>query len=317
MNEKEEILNSHENLNQVIIDNALDAIISIDSDASIMTWNKQAELYFNLTWEDVAGESLFENIITPGSEDVYEFISKFVEEKRTSWQRVDTVILNNTGHDFHVELAISACKVSGLSVYTLFIRDISERKKVEEELRHDALHDGLTGLPNRELFQHILSDRIEYIKGDKEHLFAVLFLDLNNFKDTNDKFGHICGDKLLFYLAQRLQEAVRPGDTVARFGGDEFAIILDGIQDMCDATCVANRIHKKLEAPFNIYGKKILSSVSVGIVQGTEKHKTPEMILHEADMAMYYDKIHSNTYKNKVFNHLSDIAGLKQGVNVI
>jgi len=124
--------------------------------------------------------------------------------------------------------------------------DITARKLVEEQLAYSALHDVLTGLPNRALFMDRLGHRLAQTKRHPDHLFAVLFIDLDRFKVVNDSLGHAVGDQLLIATAQRLQQCVRPQDTVSRLGGDEFAILLNDVDDASDAIRVAERIEARL-----------------------------------------------------------------------
>jgi diguanylate cyclase (GGDEF)-like protein/PAS domain S-box-containing protein len=160
--------------------------------------------------------------------------------------------------------------------------------------------DALTGLPNRLLFLDRLVRLIEHAKRRKDYLFAVLFLDLDGFKMINDSLGHGIGDQLLVGVANRLEKCLRGSDTVtrvettlftiARLGGDEFTILLDQIKDPSDATLVAERIMKALAAPFNLDGKKIFTSVSIGIALSSIGYDKPEDLLRDADTAMYRAK---------------------------
>jgi len=131
-------------------------------------------------------------------------------------------------------------------------RDISQRKQAEAQLVHNAFHDALTGLPNRVLFMDRLRRAVEYSKRHQDYLFAVLFLDLDRFKVINDSLGHTLGDQLLIAIARQLEGCLRPTDTVARFGGDEFTLILEDIKDISDAVRVAERIQRSLSSPFNL-----------------------------------------------------------------
>jgi diguanylate cyclase (GGDEF)-like protein/PAS domain S-box-containing protein len=168
--------------------------------------------------------------------------------------------------------------------------DISLRKTAEEKLLHEAIHDVLTGLPNRALFMDLLGRSLARSRRRKGYLFAVLFLDLDRFKVINDGLGHMVGDQLLVGLARRLEKCLRPEDTVARLGGDEFTVLLDDINDTSDATRVAERIHKELEAPFSIAGHDVYTSVSIGIALSTTDYEIPDHILRDADTAMYRAK---------------------------
>ncbi|MBI2402199.1 MAG: EAL domain-containing protein, partial [Gemmatimonadetes bacterium] len=168
--------------------------------------------------------------------------------------------------------------------------DISLRKAGEEKLLHEAIHDVLTGLPNRALFMDLLGRSVARSKRRKWYLFAVLFLDLDRFKVVNDSLGHLVGDQLLVGIARRLEKCLRPEDTVARLGGDEFTVLLEDINDVSDATRVAERVHKELESPFQIGGHEVYTTVSIGIALSTSGYDASDHILRDADTAMYRAK---------------------------
>ncbi len=153
-----------------------------------------------------------------------------------------------------------------LLYYEGTVEDITLRKITEEKLVHDALHDTLTGLPNRALFMDRLKHSIDLSKRCSEVLFAVLFIDLDRFKVVNDSLGHLVGDRLLIAIAQRLETCLRTGDTVARLGGDEFAILLENIKNTEDATHIAERVQAALAEPFYLNEYQVFTSASIGIV---------------------------------------------------
>lgn len=165
-----------------------------------------------------------------------------------------------------------------------------ELQESREHFRNAALHDGLTGLPNRDLLLDRLKLVIEHAKRNPDHLFAVLFLDLDRFKMINDSLGHLAGDELLVATADRLKSNLRSMDTVARLGGDEFAILLDGIECDSDVLHVAERLQKDLIQPYYIHGQEVFTTASVGITLSSTGYETAESILRDADTAMYRAK---------------------------
>src|SRR5882724_34656 len=163
-------------------------------------------------------------------------------------------------------------------------------EETKEHFRHAAFHDSLTGLPNRAMFVELLKAEIESAKLRPGHLFAVLFLDLDRFKNINDSLGHTHGDLLLVAFAQRLEGLLRPTDTLARFGGDEFAVLLSGIGDGEAAVCIAERVQKELELPFELDKSSSFTTASIGIAFSSTGYDRPEDILRDADTAMYRAK---------------------------
>lgn len=168
--------------------------------------------------------------------------------------------------------------------------DITDRKRMEDQLAYDAFHDALTGLPNRLLFMDRLRHVLVRNQRSCDQQFAVLFLDLDRFKVINDSLGHLVGDQLLVAISQRLQACLRPGDTVARLGGDEFTILLDPIKHAGDATQVAERIHQAIQLPFSLDGHEIYTSVSIGIALNDACYAQPDEVLRNADTALYRAK---------------------------
>ncbi len=167
---------------------------------------------------------------------------------------------------------------------------INKRRMTEKELEQQAFYDQLTKMPNRSLFAKILKQVIERSNNSKGYLFAVLFIDLDRFKVINDSLGHIIGDELLMAASERMESCLRPDDTTARFGGDEFAILLDNIKKVGEATRVADRIQKKLKKPFELKGYEVFISASIGIAYSATGYSREEDILRDADSAMYRAK---------------------------
>jgi diguanylate cyclase (GGDEF)-like protein/PAS domain S-box-containing protein len=198
---------------------------------------------------------------------------------------------------------LSVCVVSSKAHRMVgSMTDITERKKAEEQLVFDALHDSLTGLPNRALFMDRLGHAVEREKRSSRYMFAVLFLDMDRFKVLNDSMGHTTGDELLVAVSKRLEESLRPGDTVARFGGDEFAILLEDLGNKGEAIFIAERVQEKLFMPFSLNGQEVFTSASIGIAFSTTGYEQPEHLLRNADIAMYHAKSNSGNERFKIFD---------------
>ncbi len=181
------------------------------------------------------------------------------------------------------------------------LTDISDRKWAEERLMHDALHDVLTGLPNRALFMTLLERALGRLKRRGDHPFAVLFLDVDRFKVVNDSLGHMVGDQFLIEVARRLLRCVRPGDTVARLGGDEFTVLLEDIGDRADATHIAERIQADFATPIQVGANEVYTSASIGIAHGDPQYQRAEELLRDADTAMYRAKSHGRA-RHEIFD---------------
>ena len=179
--------------------------------------------------------------------------------------------------------------------------DITNRKLAEQKLEHNALHDLLTGLANRFLFNEKVEHSIKYARKNPTYRFAVLFLDMDDFKDVNDSMGHEAGDNILKQFASRLRSSLHDLDTVARLGGDEFVILLEGFDTDQRPIDIVQRIKQTLEEPFLINDIEIVITVSIGIVIGTSEYTTAEEVLRDADIAMYQAKdANKNTFE--IFN---------------
>lgn len=170
------------------------------------------------------------------------------------------------------------------------ISDISERKSYEERLAHFAMHDPLTGLPNRLLLTERLERAMASFSRNKTRRYAILFIDLDNFKNVNDSLGHQVGDQLLIEVGKRIGKCVKRQDTVARLGGDEFAILLEEIACDSGAITATKRIQEALAAPFHAAARPISVTASIGVLLGTPTHTSPVEVLRDADTAMYKAK---------------------------
>lgn len=168
--------------------------------------------------------------------------------------------------------------------------EIKQRKQAEEQLKHTASHDTLTGLPNRTLFINLLSHAIACNKRKPDFKFAVLFLDLDRFKVVNDSLGHHAGDILLQEISKELKVLVRDKDTVARLGGDEFVILIEDLDSNDEAYEVAQRITEFLASPFIIENQSIFIGTSIGVLFNNERYNSADIMLRDADTAMYHAK---------------------------
>jgi len=242
---------------------------------------------------ETAGQLVGRPVMSFVHRDYHESVSRRIGELAGGAPEVpflEEKLLRIDGTEVDVEVGAVPLTYQGRAAVQVVARDVSLRKQVEEKLIHDAFHDGLTGLPNRALFMDRLRLAVGRAARNSKHLFAVLFLDLDRFKNVNDSLGHTVGDQLLVAIARRLETCLRHIDTVARFGGDEFAVLIDGVEDAGDAVRVAERLQREVTTPINVGGLEVFTSASIGIALSSTGYELPEDVLRDADTAMYRAK---------------------------
>lgn len=255
--------------------------------------------YLNPVWTELTGYTLPESLRKPFSDFVH-------PEDRQGYQQAFQNLVNGTSENYHHEVRyltkqggccwfevhrqVILATDGSITGTTGTLVDATERKQTERALLHDALHDGLTALPNRVLFIDRLQQACRSFQRHRDEIFAVLFLDLDRFKIINDTLGHMVGDQLLVAVGQRLQSCLRPEDTVARMGGDEFTLLLPNIERVEDAIQVSNRILQILNAPFTLNNTEVFISTSIGIAMCSNPEHQPEDLLRHADIALYRAK---------------------------
>ncbi|MDQ3256820.1 MAG: EAL domain-containing protein [Acidobacteriota bacterium] len=223
--------------------------------------------------------------------EIRQLVAAMQEEERLLLQRRTASSQASVRNNF-VAMAVGGLTYFILLffIYYLIHRHLAARQQAEECTAYEATHDSLTSLPNRSLFTEHLKTSIARAKRHQDYQFAVLFLDLDRFKVMNDSLGHVVADKFLVIVAHKLQSLLRPEDVVARFGGDEFTILLDNTRGITDAIHVAERINAELQTPVSIDGNELSTAVSIGITSSMDSCTEPEQCLRDADMAMYRAK---------------------------
>ena len=221
-----------------------------------------------------------------------------------------------------LEINASVVTYKGKKAIQSINRDITDRKQIEAQLQYDALHDSLTRLPNRTLFLDRLEHDIARSSRTRDYSFATLFIDLDDFKDVNDSLGHSYGDSLLVETAHRLAASLRSMDTVARFGGDEFVVLLEDIHTAHEVSTLCNRILDTIAKPFSLNGHETQVTASIGVVMGTTDCLEAEEYLRDADIALYRAKaqgraqyeIFNTSMRNQVIERLQFESDLRQAI---
>ncbi len=297
----EEALQQAEAKYRSIFENALEGIFQTTTDGHYVSANPAlARLYgYSTPVELIARLTDIEHQLYVEPERRAEFI-RMLQENDAALE-FESQVYRKDGSVIWISenaRAVRDINTGELLYYEGTVEDITERKLVKEQLHERAFYDVLTGLPNRALFMDRLNQTVERAKRHPGYRFAVLFLDLDRFKVVNDSLGHLAGDQLLVAIARRLEACLRAEDTVARLGGDEFTILLENIEDINQATRVAERIHQELSEPFNLDGHEVFTGASIGIVLSREVIKgvctidydRPEDLLRDADTALYRAK---------------------------
>ncbi len=270
---------------------AHDAYLAVDELGRVVEWNPEAEAVFGWTRVEVLGRPLVDLAVPVRHRQAYEeYLGQLLAAGGTPLApRRELVALHRSGAEFPVQLTVWTYTGPGERRICGFVRDLSERKRFEGQLASQALHDRLTGLPNRVL----LRDRIEHAlarAGRRGASVALLVADIDRFKLINESLGHDGGDRLLVAVAERLTELLRPGDTVARMGGDEFALLCEDISGYHEAAGIASRVVGAFEKPFGVQGADLSMTASVGVAVGALAGPAPELLLRDADVAMYRAK---------------------------
>ena len=284
---------------QVAVESVPNGILIVDQSGTITLVNPYLEQLLGYTRDELIGQPI--DVLIP--ERLRNKFSNqrenFFASPNVTWlgRRQEWYGLRKDNSEFAVEIGLNPIHTQYGHGVLMSIVDITERKRVEAELRRTAFHDGLTGLPNRTLFLDNLLRLNAAAKRYGHHPFALLFLDLDRFKVVNDSLGHSIGDKLLIEMAQRLVECTREEDTVARLSGDEFAILLEQVRGPEDAVRVATRVLERLADPVLLDDNDVSISGSIGIALSLTGDQSPEDLLRNADMAMYQAKTRGLGYQ--------------------
>jgi len=288
----EKALRASEEQQRMILETASYAFVAFDGAGRVVEWNRQAEETFGWPRGEALGAELAELIIPRAQRMAHRESlrrSTTTGQGRILSRRMELEAVHRDGHQFPVELTIWPVQSGEEIRFNALIDDITVRKELEGQLRHQALHDSLTGLPNRALFTDRIQHALDRSSRAQESPLAVLFLDLDDFKTINDSLGHGAGDELLMEVGRRLGHTLRPADTAARLGGDEFAILLEDVASETPQA-VAGRLLKAFERPFTIHRKQVQVHASIGIAVEAHAATTPEELLRNADLAMYMAK---------------------------
>lgn len=287
----EQALRNNEHKFRALIENATELILIIDADGISHYVSPSLKRILGYIPEKAVGQNIFELVHLDDVPSITYTLNKAIEQPGITQPTIEYRARHRQGHWCFFEAVITNLLddpvVGGIIVNS---RNITQRKQIEEQLKHDALHDPLTHLPNRTLFMDRLEQTIKSAERRKNFLFAVLFLDIDRFKVVNESLGHTMGDKLIIKIAELLKTSLRAGDTVARLGADEFTILLEDISGVSDATYIANRIHKKLSSPIILDGNEVFVTASIGIALSSTSIDPAEHILRDAEIAMHSAK---------------------------
>ena len=307
-----------------IVESADDAILSIEPDGRVATWNEGARAMYGLAPAEIIGERL--DVLFPAGKgnDLPAVLETVMTGERV--ERFETVHQRADGRTFDVWLTLSPIRdhADQTTAVSVVARDISAQKRLEAELAHQALHDSLTGLPNRALFRDRLTHSLSRRRPDRATgRHAVLFVDLDDFKVINDTLGHKIGDELLVAVAERLRNSLRVADTAARLGGDEFTVLVENIDQEADAQRAADRILEELRKPFDLEDHQIVVSASIGIAFGDAGASDPDDLLRAADTALYEAKgqgkgrheTYHQTMNLRAWRRLELESELRQAIN--
>lgn len=278
------------------------ALASRAANDGLWDWNLiSKEIYFSPRWKYLLGyqdrdiqnnpEEWFSRIHPQHLEQVSQAIISYLQNPHSPLEISYQILHKDGDYRWMLCRAIVVKNDQGeISRLTGSQTDITTARAAEEQLRHQALYDGLTGLPNRSFFLDKLKQSFARCNKNPQEMFAVLFLDLDGFKKINDSLGHLVGDQLLVNFSRRFQEYLRNEDTFARLGGDEFAILMDNLKELKDAINLAERISQQLEQCFRIQGRELFVTASIGIAPSTNNYSQVEDLLRDADTAMYQAK---------------------------
>lgn len=290
----EQNLLKRENELTAILENANDAYVCIDRAGVVSAWNRLAHETFGWSAEEAIGRRIDELIIPPGMREAHRRgMQHYLNtgEAKVLDQRLELPAIRKDGSSLPVEIRIRAIDIDGQKIFSAFLHDITDRKRAEAIREREALHDALTGLPNRRALFELLPKAIARANRNNKAM-AVLFLDLDDFKIVNDSLGHDAGDSLLKEIARRSKDCVRQTDTTIRLSGDEFTVVLENLNDgLDDARKVAQKLLASISSPVQIGTNVAHVSVSIGIaMHHGNKEITADELLKLADTAMYKAK---------------------------
>lgn len=288
---KEIILAQHSKL-EAFFETSIDAVVQMDFDGYITGWNHQAEKIFGWSAEEILEQTIEQTIIPERYREGHRIgMQRYLDSGETTVlnKLIEIHALHRDGHEFPVELSISVIDSPDLQEFNAYIRDISKRKQAETIIWNKANFDSLTSLPNRDLFLQRLEH--EALSCDRSKLsLALLYIDLDHFKEINDSMGHDMGDRLLVEVSSRLKNAVREIDTVSRLSGDEFTIILGQIDDQLSVQRICQKLLDTLSEQLKLDNEIVHQTASIGVSLYPDDTIDTDILQHNADQAMYSAK---------------------------